>query len=107
MTTLVAYRKMNPEVKAKLLPMLRSGDYRQATGTFHYHDADGDRYCVLGMICLAAGLPPNNDDGCGQWTDVREILNTDNGGTEKLLYSMNDEAKKTFSELADWIEANL
>jgi len=38
---------MNPEVKAKWLAALRSGEYQQGTGTLR---ARG-RYCCLGVLC--------------------------------------------------------
>lgn len=41
---------MNPEVKAKWLEALRSGEYKQGTG----HLNRGRRYCCLGVLCEVA-----------------------------------------------------
>lgn len=38
---------MNPEVKAKWVAALRSGEYKQAKGRLR----DGDAYCCLGVLC--------------------------------------------------------
>lgn len=39
--------KMNPEVKARWVAALRSGDYRQANQVLR----SGDSFCCLGVLC--------------------------------------------------------
>lgn len=38
---------MRPDVKAKWITALRSGEYRQGRGSLREHDA----YCCLGVLC--------------------------------------------------------
>jgi hypothetical protein len=54
---------MNPDVKAKWLEALRSGEYEQATGALKVMDddvVDGDdivsSFCCLGVLCDISGL---------------------------------------------------
>lgn len=48
--------KLKPEIKARWLKALRSGEYEQGVGRLHYRDEDGpDRFCCMGVLCdLAA-----------------------------------------------------
>lgn len=43
-------KKMNPEIKARWLAALRSGEYIQG----HQRLRDGDGYCCLGVLCEIA-----------------------------------------------------
>lgn len=46
---------MNPEVKARWLAALRSGDYVQGSEALHDVDASGRAtYCCLGVLCALA-----------------------------------------------------
>lgn len=66
-------QKINPEVKAKWLDALRSGQYTQTTGVLHQAIAMPDRpvgFCCLGVLCEVAiqegvNLTPK-DDGTGR-----------------------------------------
>lgn len=107
---------MNPEVKTKWVAALRSGDYRQGRGTLR---SSADEYCCLGVLCDLAvkdgildqpdrgpyrgspwsyggnsGYPPV---GVDYWVGALRM------GT---LVDMNDTGVP-FSEIADYIEANL
>ena len=42
---------MNPEIKAKWIEALNSGNYEQGTGALHN---DRDMYCCLGVLCELA-----------------------------------------------------
>ena len=109
---------MNPDVKAKWVAALRSGEYKQ--GRVYLHD--DDRYCCLGVLCAIAPATVNvkrNVDGLvvGQtlisqqpvmtWADVVE-----HGGDVEIdgrfgpLTWHNDHGR-TFAEIADAIEAQL
>ena len=110
---------MNPDVKAKWVAALRSGEYEQ--GRVYLHDED-DRYCCLGVLCAIAPATVNvkrNVDGrvAGQtlhtqrtvmvWADVLAF-----GGDVEIdgcwgpLIWHNDHGR-TFAEIADAIEAQL
>jgi hypothetical protein len=49
-TELVASYKLDPEVKAKWVAALRSGDYRQGRGALAARLPDGVEYCCLGVL---------------------------------------------------------
>lgn len=103
-------QKMNPEVKAKWIEALRSGNYQQ--GRKHLRSLD-DKFCCLGVIEDVMGctweettrnyeikgftgvLPPGD----------REKFGLD-PSAESLLISMNDSGK-SFAEIAAWIEEHL
>ena len=110
---------MNPELKAKWLAALRSGEYKQAKSVLN----TGDSFCCLGVLCDISGM--------GRW--VRDDRNRafiyyeygeayrefaelpiplqKGAGIEVVeeaaLIQMNDDEDKTFTEIADWIETNL
>ena len=92
---------------------LRSGKYKQGTGRLRGKD---DTYCCLGVKCdvedntkwvaseelnvylwngRTAYLPSDQNEAM-----VRHSINGD------YLVKMNDDMKKTFPEIADYIEAN-
>lgn len=119
--------RMNPEVKAKWLAALRSGEYPQTVGTLHRIVADGGRkavgWCCYGVLCDLAHaqgvvLSRKSDD-------QREFFE---GSSSTLPYSVyhwaglpdsnpmvcglslaqwNDHAWSSFSEIADLIEEYL
>lgn len=119
--------KLSPELKAKWLAALRSGEYRQG----HEHlcllerraeDVDVTCYCCLGVLAEVAGerLVPSTsvatlDDICrsdlvGGWGSPKEAFMAEEPEThttiQRKLAAMNDTGK-SFEEIADWIEANL
>lgn len=121
---------MNKNVKKKWIKALRSGGYEQGHGALCTVTEAGDEFCCLGVLCelhaqatggvweegqgvqaLIAGLglcyagdpfmPPE---------DVLRWAGIDEG--EPLhrpitLSEMNDIEERSFSQIADWIEANL
>ena len=50
---------MNPEIKAKWVAALRSGEYKQGKRYLK----SGDTYCCLGVLCDIAA-----QEGLGEWT---------------------------------------
>ncbi len=109
--------KMNPEITAKWVAALRSGEYVQAKKqlrvTIVSSDAE-DRfsYCCLGVLCEVAGIPY-----APHCADLSEVV-----GEEDALLSQevqddltfrNDgfgsykDNPQTFAQIADHIEANL
>lgn len=56
---------MNPDVKARWLSALRSGDYQQGTGSLRLTQYGAEEWCCLGVLCdIAAG------DDVGHWTGI-------------------------------------
>jgi hypothetical protein len=104
---------MDEKVKAKWLEALRSGKYKQGRQGLRKVDS----FCCLGVLCDL--LNPN---GWRQITD-NDLIYSFNGelgvidkrlarsiGVEEfqdILVEMNDEKQNSFSEIADYIEANL
>jgi hypothetical protein len=112
---------MNPEIKAKWVSALRSGEYTQLDG--HLAMAGSNKMCCLGVLvdvagkwdenfydgyrmcdgncslppdelCASVGLPPPARDGSYRATIVNRLAD------------MNDQGK-TFEEIADYIEKML
>lgn len=128
---------MKPEIKAKWLAALRSGEYLQGRDCLRSTRPDDvdDAFCCLGVLCdLAAregvvewdGTDAHYTDpqyGRGHWENnvlplpvmVWAGLAEDNprvacnvgGYTSANVASLNDEHGCTFSEIADWIEVSL
>lgn len=121
--------KMNPEVKARWVAALRSGEYVQSTGTLR---TKNNEFCCLGVLCdLRAtekgitkwsandfnrdGDDYPNDEVC-DWAgfprlDEDRLAREYNpevriGDERKGVADHNDEGA-TFAEIADAIEAQL
>lgn len=113
--------KMVPEVKAKWLAALRSGEFKQGRVSLHKVWSQGvERFCCLGVLCkLAAdegvipapgGLPNGGREYAGavsflpplvrKWAGISDAFG--DYGTGNLAYD-NDKGK-TFAEVADIIE---
>lgn len=105
--------KFNSDIKKKWLVALRSGKYSQCRGAFRKEDG----FCCLGV--LADVMQP---DG---W-ETNWLKRTEQGriqhSSESFIYSgyffedkqtcwhlaaLNDSAKKSFTEIADWVEENI
>lgn len=57
--------KMNPEIKAKWIAALRSGDYEQAKGSLRDFN-NPNAFCCLGVLC---DVVKNGIDGRWEMTD--------------------------------------
>jgi len=90
---------------------LRSGKYEQTTGQLL---KDG-RYCCLGVACEVAmyhgvifEYDGENGDLTGNFVGDWLEITTDKGPyTQEKLIDLNDKEKKSFSEIADYIESCL
>lgn len=94
---------------------LRSGDYKQAVGSFivgpnsRANPTDeSEAFCCLGVLCKVAGVPVEDGANGGNWTFVVEAV----GPLHQTLYAMNDGDNERyyqspFDEIADFIEANI
>lgn len=125
---------MDPEIKAKWLTALRSGEYMQGRGTLRIHtndESDPDRFCCLGVLCDLAeragavthqfGVSDENDetstfygvDGASAYLPDEVItwatINTD-AVTMRWCFSDDrslthmNDTGSSFSEIADVIE---
>ena len=93
------YDKMNKLVKAKWLKALRSGKYRQSREFLRGKYG----YCCIGVLECVMG----NKVGIGTQS-TRLVPNT--GLTQRALeklVGLNDKAKYSFKEIANWISKNL
>lgn len=110
---------MDAQLKAKWVEALRSGKYHQADSMLRVYKSkeEGYSFCCLGVLCdtmgakWLAGKPVLGDVNIGN-TD--EELLGEHGlrisgldeKTQQTLAEMND-GGSPFSEIADYIEANL
>jgi hypothetical protein len=121
--------KMNPEVKAKWVAALRSGEYKQIQGRLH----DEKGFCCLGVLCAVSELgdwvmDEDDEEEKAQMAYVCEksadsevapndvvewagLLKPDpdisDGNLMTQIASLNDYKKWTFAQIADAIEAQL
>ena len=105
---------MNPELKAKWVKALRSGEYIQGKG---YMNRNG-KFCCLGVLAEVLELPKQVDDvRCDTYTYEPQASTwgfmTDAAEEYGLideqahLQLMNDSSLNTFDEIADYIEKSL
>jgi len=89
---------MKSQLKADWLKALRSGKYRQITGSVN----GGGGYCCIGVGGKIAGAERY------EWTTMvaAEAIGLTKAQMEKLVV-MNDQDMKSFGQIADWIEANI
>lgn len=101
-----------PDLKAKWLAALRSGEFIQ--GHTQLRSSDGSKHCCLGVLCVVAGLEINEDGtnttaGNG-YEPIQKLGLPPREASD--LYCMNDDHFGTpqnalFSDIADHIEKNL
>lgn len=114
---------MTPELKARWVEALRSGEYKQGKGALKGQDHCGTmRYCCLGVLAEVAGMRGIRDH---EWGDDTKFVATYRfGGSSAMLSSdhlasmrlaeptavrlaqMND-GGDSFDKIADKIEADL
>jgi hypothetical protein len=115
---------MNPEIKAKWVAALRSGNYDQSTE--YLQTANG--YCCLGVLCEiyrnekggdwkqeekcisfneSSQVPPNYvSEWAGIYLSEQRIIEVTIGEERESVAAHNDSGK-TFAEIADAIEEQL
>lgn len=103
--------KLPKDFKDKWVTALRSGKYKQTDAVIH--NSLTDSYCCLGVACRIAyperDLREYSVITEGEFDLVPVVIqgqSIDNIVVRHLT-SMNDTEKKTFAEIADWIEGNL
>lgn len=103
---------LDPELKAKWVSALRSGEYQQCAEYLH---KDG-RYCCLGVLAVVIGHPVSDIDNRGVLDFVdSELANrledyparTNKVALEAMNDGTNEVRRHSFQEIAEWIEFNL
>lgn len=113
---------MNPEIKAKWVAALRSGEYKQGKDRLRSRD---NKFCCLGVLCNLhaqahpeiAAMQPRADAYMGEegyypaavaeWAGLRHrMLTVSIEGNDSNIASHNDRGA-TFEQIADAIEAQL
>jgi hypothetical protein len=125
---------MNPEIKAKWVAALRSGDFTQGTGALNYND----HYCCLGVLCelgrqegvvekeveglfgqyvgkdseRVTSVPPHSVMKWAGLDGSPEVVIPDPEGVYEMggyvtLIHLNDSIRLSFSDIADIIEEKL
>lgn len=91
-------------VKQRWVANLRSGKYRQCRGV---HVArGGTMFCALGLLAHGEGQVNKGQDG--EWlVDFPSVLRDLPVKDSYHVIRMNDERRKDFATIADWVEANL
>ena len=121
------YEHLDPEVKAKWLEGLRSGNYTQGQGRLKSTlPGEGPvrsppMHCCLGVLCEVMGLTSNFDDRTGYWKydfkdgtiqgnqlskPFAEKVGLEQRAMGKLV-AFNDNSKWGFKAIANWIEKYL
>lgn len=112
---------MNAELKSKWIAALRSGEFEQTTGILQARDGDNKlSFCCLGVLCKIAH--PDMADVNTITVDktsspevpigyrkINMLVDGSDWGSAFMdtLIVMNDEERKNFSEIADFIEAKI
>lgn len=99
---------MTPELKAKWVAALRSGEYKQGQARMkRIHEDDTASYCCLGVLCEITGqVSQNNSFIVGPALHALGIENLD----QHHLANLNDgstvasQPALSFAQIADFIE---
>lgn len=101
---------MTPELKAKWVEALRSGEYKQTAGIMHSDENGEDSFCCLGVLCEVMSVPRYGRGysfkgfGYKAFGIPRSVLKRT---AQSKLIDLNDVEKKSFEQIADWIEEKL
>lgn len=101
---------MKKTLKNKWTEALKSKKFEQGTGAF----CRNNQYCCLGVLCEISALPKvvvhNDTEYMGRSATFNHHMNEYFGLDYKqtnVLMDLNDAHRKTFDEIADWIETNI
>jgi hypothetical protein len=99
-------KKLPEDFKKRWIEALRSGEYNQQRSATIRNDRG---YCCLGVgaVCLDMDVPI--DGGGREFTKIYNRFDELFGDrqTKRILWNMNDNDGKSFSEIAQYIEENL
>lgn len=111
---------MKPEIKARWVAALRSGDYKQGTGDLR----KGNSFCCLGVLCQIFSVETGtkwHSDGVvfnmlgedvilprevSEWAGIQRSYNPELSNGETLT-TINDDMGWSFEQIANAIEAEL
>src|SRR5579872_462210 len=90
--------KLDPVLKEKWVSALKSGEFRQTTGSLCRTSSEENQYCCLGVLGSICGLPPDRLRGHGHLSEIGiDILGPWHGpGESKDRDNYNGEDKKTW-----------
>lgn len=114
---------MKEDIAKLWVEALRSGEYKQCQAEMRFTRPDGVSYCCLGVLTDVVCTPEEREDDdtfCDEYGDgylnptIAERCGVNTGSrcvdgpdiARNVLVKMNDEEGKSFSEIADYIEAN-
>lgn len=104
--------KLPQDIKDEWITALRSGEYKQATGTLY--DPAKDSYCCLGVLGRLCGYSVNylqnyNTFPDGEFALIPNIVKGSPSYNNVVLKltRMNDIEQLNFNEISDYIEQNL
>lgn len=92
--------KMVPDVKARFIEALTSGLYRQCWGQFRVSNAQGVRFCAVGLLLHILGC-----EGMDELTEAFKLSGL-SPKSSHALYNLND-GGMTFPRIAEWVAAYL
>ena len=118
----ITYPKLPPKFKTKWLKALRSGEYEQTTGSL----CDNGAYCCIGIAGKVQGISDkvlhnnglfNADYFSNNLDRIKKVIpnaligTVSNNSLLERLVDMNDGPgslkKRSFKQIANWIERNL
>ena len=91
---------MTPELKARWIAALRSGEYTQ--GRYSLKTKEG-HYCCLGVLCMVLERPDLTSTSYEHLRKASGLTNSETDGCVEL----NDTAKLSFNQIANYIEVYL
>ena len=95
---------MDKKLKAKWVKALRSGEFKQARQ--RYFDNDTNGYCCIGvLVCLRTKKSGIDISSGNSILDSERAIG--NAAAVDKLISMNDFKKRSFKQIASWIEKYL
>lgn len=111
---------MNAELKSKWTAALRSGEFEQTTGIlqgFSENDLTKKAFCCLGVLCKIAypnignvnniTIDNNTEPGSGSMGYKKIDGLVGSADLVDTLVNLNDSMRKSFTEIADYIDENL
>ena len=103
---------MDKKLRDEWVKALRSGEYEQGRLALQVNDA----YCCMGVLCKVGekiGFAPaiysrNRPDTLqGSYLTAQPVGKELPIGADDILSRMNDSDRKSFPEIADWIERHI
>ena len=91
---------LTPELKARWIAALRSGEYIQ--GRYNLRTREG-HYCCLGVLCMVLEKPDLTSTNYEHLRQASGLTISETDGCVEL----NDIALLSFSQIADYIEVYL